>query len=200
MDVNSKFKQNIQDIIESKLVIKDGDKIIYFLSEGSNDCLQEIELENYKKDKNSKYFIEDFGERVIIGFYFYLPQDKDILKEYILKAFLNNCILVIDEEYVKESLKFNKNIVTLKISNYEIKYKSNCSQEYYGNIFNKMNNKYIRIDKKHKYNFGIDNFTVYISIDKIIKVIFINCESSIKYNVIDLSSEPIKKIKELKLL
>ena len=193
-------KQNgwIDGLIESQLCINDGDKILLLLFEGYNECLQEIQLKDHKHD-NSQFFIEDFGEPVVIGCYFYLPNDQNKLKEYCLKGPFDKWIIECDEEYV-EIVKEKKHLVPIQPSYYEVKYPDGYNNGSYEDVYQKNNNRYLKIEGNPEYDWGNDNFTVYTAIENLIRAIYINSESYQKYEIIELGSQPMSKLKEMKII
>ena len=69
--------------------------LVYFLLEVSNDSLQEIEIEDYQ-EKDSEFFIEEY-EPVILGCYFYIPNEKFKLDQYLSNSSLMNWIFTDDD-------------------------------------------------------------------------------------------------------
>ncbi len=189
MDVNDKFNEIIGDSVESELSIKDGDKLVYFLFEGSNNCLQEIELDDYEED-DYEFFIEEY-EPVILGCYFYLPDEKSKLDQYLSNGSFINWIFPDDDDFIKEILNYEKELIIIRSRNLEVKYPDSTSDGNYGDIYKKNTKKYFKVDANYDYDFGDDNFTVSTSVEGLMKAVFINSESPDKYEFIDLGSDPL---------
>ena len=198
MNVNERFNEIIGDLVESELSIKDGDKLVYFLFEGSNNCLQEIELEDYEED-DSEFFIEEF-EPVILGCYFYLPDEKSNLDQYLSNGSFMNWIFPDDDDFIKEILNYEKELIIIRSGNLEVKYPDSTSDGNYGDIYRKNTDKYFKVDENYDYDYGDDNFTVSTSVEGLIKAVFINSESADKYEFVDLGLAPLAIANKLKQL
>ena len=189
MDVSEKFKEIIGDLVESELSINDGDKIVYFLFEGSNNCLQEIELEDYEEE-DSEFFIEEY-EPVILGCYFYLPDEKSKLDHYLTNGSFGNWIFPDDDDFIKAFLNYEKELIIIRSGNLEVKYPDSTSDGNYGDLYRKNNDKYFKVEENYDYDYGDDNFTVSTSVEGLIKAVFINSESADKFEFVDLGLDPL---------
>ncbi len=198
MNLNEQFNEIIGELVESKLSINEGDKLVYFLFEGSNNCLQEIELEDYQ-EKDSEFFIEEY-EPVILGCYFYLPDEKSKLDQYLSNGSFMNWIFPDDDEFIKEILNYEKELIVIRSGNLEVKYPDSTSDGNYGDIYKKNTGQYFKVDENYDYDYGDDNFTVSTSVERLIKAIYINSESGEKYEFVDLGSEPNIIANQLKKL
>ena len=198
MNLNEKFKKKIGDLVESELSINEGDKLVYFLFEGSNNCLQEIELEDYQEE-DSEFFIEEY-EPVILGCYFYLPDEKSKLDQYLSNGSFMNWIFPDDDEFIKEILNYEKELIVIRSGNLEVKYPDSTSDGNYGDIYKKNTGQYFKVDENYDYDYGDDNFTVSTSVERLIKAIYINSESGDKYEFVDLGSDPHVIANQLKKL
>ena len=198
MNLNEQFNEIIGELVESKLSIKEGDKLIYFLFEGSNNCLQEIELEDYQ-EKDSEFFIEEY-EPVILGCYFYLPDEKSKLDQYLSNGSFMNWIFPDDDDFIKEILNYEKELIVIRSGNLEVKYPDSTIDGNYGDIYKKNTGQYFKVDENYDYDYGDDNFTVSTSVERLIKAIYINSESGDKYEFVDLGSDPHVIANQLKKL
>ena len=198
MNLNEKFKEIIGELVESELSINEGDKLLYFLFKGSNNCLQEIELVNYQEE-DSEFFIEEY-EPVLLGCYFYLPIEKSKLDKYLSNGNFMNWIFPDDDDFINEILNYEKELIVIRSGNLEVKYPDITSKGNYGDIFKKNASKYFKLDKNYDYDFGDENFTVSTSVEELIKAIYINSESVDKYEFLDLGSDPHVISNQLKKL
>ena len=198
MNLNEHFNEIIGELVESKLSINEGDKLVYFLFEGSNNCLQEIELEDYQ-EKDSEFFIEEY-EPVILGCYFYLPDEKSKLDQYLSNGSFMNWIFPDDDDFIKEILNYEKELIVIRSGNLEVKYPDSTSDGDYGDIYKKNTGQYFKVDENYDYDYGDDNFTVSTSVERLIKAIYINSESGDKYEFVDLGSDPHVIANQLKKL
>ena len=198
MNLNEQFNEIIGELVESKLSINEGDKLVYFLFEGSNNCLQEIELEDYQ-EKDSEFFIEEY-EPVILGCYFYLPDEKSKLDQYLSNGSFMNWIFPDDDDFIKEILNYEKELIVIRSGNLEVKYPDSTSDGDYGDIYKKNTGQYFKVDENYDYDYGDDNFTVSTSVERLIKAIYINSESGDKYEFVDLGSDPHVIANQLKKL
>ena len=172
MNLNEKFKKIIGELVESELSINEGDKLVYFLFEGSNNCLQEIELEDYQEE-DSEFFIEEY-EPVILGCYFFLPDEKSKLHQYLSNGSFMNWIFPDDDDFIKEILNYEKELMVIRSGNLEVKYPDSTSEGNYGDIYKKNNGQYLKVDENYDYDYGDENFTVSTSVEGLIKAIYIN--------------------------
>ena len=198
MNLNEQFNEIIGELVESKLSINEGDKLVYFLFEGSNNCLQEIELEDYQ-EKDSEFFIEEY-EPVFLGCYFYLPDEKSKLDQYLSNGSFMNWIFPDDDDFIKEILNYEKELIVIRSGNLEVKYPDSTSDGDYGDLYKKNTGQYFKVDENYDYDYGDDNFTVSTSVERLIKAIYINSESGDKYEFVDLGSDPHVIANQLKKL
>ena len=196
MNINDKFQKEVGPLIDSELLIKDGDKIVYFVFAGSNNCLQEIEIEDHEDD-DSQFFIEEY-EPVILGCYFYLPDDKSKLEQYLSDGNFMNWVFPEEEEYIVEILNHEKNLIIIRTENLEVKYPESTSKGGYGEIYKRNNGKYSKVNEDLDYDDGDDNFTASTSVEEMLKVVFINCQSSEEFEIVDLGQDPLSIVNKLK--
>ena len=196
--LNENFKEIIGELVESELSINEGDKLVYFLFKGSNNCLQEIKLDDYQEE-DSIFFIEEY-EPVILGCYFYLPFKKSKLEQYLFNGSFMNWIFPNDDDFIKEILKHKMELIVIRSGHLEVKYPDITSKGNYGEIYKKNKGQYFKVDINYDYDFGDENFTVSTSVEGLIKAIYINYESGDKYEFLDLGSDPHVISNQLKKL
>ena len=201
MTFNSKLNEAIGSQVDSKFTFNEGDRVLLFLFEATNECLQEINLEGYEEEDSNEcqFFVEENGEPITIACYFNLPQHNNKLKDYLGVPF-SSWIMPNDEEFAKEFLKQNKNKLTIQPSGYDIKYPDMSNDEYYGDIYRKLDGKYIKLENKYEYEYGDDNFTAYVAIVDLVMAIYIKYESDDEYEIVQLGNEPTLRINDMNLL
>ena len=91
-------------------------------------------------------------------------------------------------------------LVPIQPSYYEVKYPDGYNNGSYEDVYQKNNNRYLKIEGNPEYDWGNDNFTVYTAIENLIRAIYINSESHQKYEIIELGSQPMSKLKEMKII
>tara|TARA_Y100000589_G_C27036557_1_gene581321 strand:- start:121 stop:717 length:597 start_codon:yes stop_codon:yes gene_type:complete len=196
MNINDQFQEEVRNLLNSELLIKDGDKIVYFVFSGSNNCFQGIEIEDHEDD-DSQFFIEEY-EPVIIGCYFYLPDEKFKLEQYLSSGNFIDWVFPEEEEYINEILNYEKNLIIIETENLEVKYPEDTSNGGYGEIYKRNNGKYLKVNENLVYDYCDENFTVCTSVEEMLKVIFINCQSSEEFEILDLGQDPLSIINKLK--
>ena len=188
-----------EELIESELTFEPKDKIIYFLFEGFCNGLQEITLENYEGDDldNSEFFIRN-SQEIGLGCYFYLPEEKEALKKYISYDY-SDWIFPDNEAFIKEVLLDNKNLILVKTKNLEFKFPESWVERY-GDIYKLNSGKYTRLDGDYSYNFGYADEGGMYSTNKLIKVLYVDCQSRENFKIIDLGTDYKSKLKKLDLI
>ena len=165
-----------EELMESELTFKPKDKIIYFLFEGFYHDLQEITLEDYEGDDldNSEFFIST-SQKIGLGCYFYLPDEKEVLKKYISYEY-SDWIFPDNESFIKEILLNDKNLILVKTKNLEFKFPESWVEEY-GYIYKLNSGKYTRLDEDYSYNFGYDDVGGMYSTNSLVKVLYVDCQT-----------------------
>ena len=188
-----------EELMESELTFKPKDKIIYFLFEGFCNGLQEITLENYEGDDldNSEFFISN-SQKIGLGCYFYLPDEKEVLKKYISYEY-SDWIFPDNESFIKEILSNDKNLILVKTKNLEFKFPESWVEEY-GYIYKLNSGKYTRLDEDYSYNFGYDDVGGMYSTNSLVKVLYVDCQTRENFKIIDLGTDYKSKLKELNLI
>ena len=188
-----------EELMESELTFKPKDKIIYFLFEGFCNGLQEITLENYEGDDldNSEFFIST-SQKIGLGCYFYLPDEKEVLKKYISYDY-SDWIFPDNESFIKEILLNDKNLILVKTKNLEFKFPESWVEEY-GYIYKLNSGKYTRLDEDYSYNFGYDDVGGMYSTNSLVKVLYVDCQTRENFKIIDLGTDYKSKLKELNLI
>ena len=196
MNVNDQFKEEVGNIIDSELSIKEGDKILYFVFEGSNICLQKIEIKDHEAE-DYQFFIEEY-EPVILGCYFYLPDERSKLEQYLSCGNFMDWVFPEDEEYIKEVLNYEKNQIIIRTENLEVNYPEGTSNGGYGDIYKRNNDRYLKVNEKLDYDYVDENFTAGTSVKKMLNVLFINCQSSEEFEIVELGEEPLSIVNKLR--
>mgnify|MGYP001394421270 CR=1 FL=1 len=202
MNPKEKLQEILGEFIYTELDINSGDKILYFLFEGLCNNLQEIVLEDYeeKESENSLFFrLEE--EEIRFGCFFYLPIEKPSLKKYLSHSF-NDWFFSVEDNFTEEYLKNEKNAILVDTENIECNFPDEGCDTY-GSIYKFKDDEYKLFDndyENHKYEYGDENLTGGYTTNGLVKVVYINCESSKKFEIIDLGFDFEKRIEELKLI
>ena len=188
-----------EELMDSELTFKPKDKIIYFLFEGFCNGLHEITLENYEGDDldDSEFFLSN-SQKIGLGCYFYLPDEKEVLKKYISYEY-SDWIFPDNESFIKEILLNDKKLILVKSKNLEFKFAESW-EETYGDIYKLNSGNYTRLDGDYSYNFGYADEGGMYSTNLLLKVLYVDCQTREIFKIIDLGTDYKSKLKELDLI
>ena len=146
---------------------------------------------------NSEFFIST-SQKIGLGCYFYLPDEKEVFKKYITYDY-SDWIFPDNEPFIKEILLDDKNLILVKTKNLEFKFPESWV-ETYGDIYKLNSGKYTRLDGDYSYNFGYDDEGGMYSTNGLVKVLYVDCETRETFKIIDLGTDYKSKLKELDLI
>ena len=146
---------------------------------------------------NSEFFISN-SQEIGLGCYFYLPDEKEVLKKYISYEY-SDWIFPDNESFIKEILLNDKKLILVKTKNLEFKFPESW-EETYGDIYKLNSGKYTRLDGDYSYDFGYEEKGGMYSTNLLVKVLYVDCQTRENFKIIDLGTDYKSKLKELDLI